>query len=72
VAAGQLGRDGAGAGGDVEDPVAGAGAQAGGEEAVPARLLAQAQDRRPARVRRPGQAREQLLRLGLGGRGERQ
>jgi hypothetical protein len=60
---------GAGPGGDVQHPVARTGAHPRGQEAVPARLLPQAQDRRAARVGRPGQPREEGLRLGLGGDG---
>src|SRR5581483_7917118 len=66
----QLLRDRAGAGGDVEDRVAGAGLDARDEEAPPARVLAEREEPRVAVVRRP-ERREQLLRVLPAGRERR-
>jgi hypothetical protein len=62
VPAHQLERDGAGAGGDVEDAVGGTNVDARDEEAPPARILAQREQRRVAVVRR-SERREERLRV---------
>ncbi len=62
----QLGGDGARAGGDVEHVVLGPHRKAPHEEAVPARLLPQAEQGGAARVGGPGESGEEVQRLGLG------